>query len=52
MEGGGMKNEQRTPLFFFFFFFGHLLTPLRFVWGVPKWKFLPGKNRKMLLLPL
>ena len=36
-----MSNEQRT------FFFCHFLKPLKFVWVVPKWKFLWGKNWEM-----
>ena len=31
---------SRGLSFFFSFFFGHILKPLKIVWGVPKWKFL------------
>ena len=48
-EKQGMENlkffEQRTFFFFFFFFFAfHSLRPLKFVWGLQKWKILLGKN--------
>ena len=42
-EGKRYENEQRT----FFFFACHFLKPLKFVWGVPNWKFLRWKNREM-----
>ena len=58
MKGERYENEQGTFLFSFIYFFAcHFLKPLKFVWGVPKWKFLPGKrhftpgaNRKIFLL--
>ena len=34
-------------LFIYLFFARHFLKPLKFVWGVPKWKFLRGKNQEM-----
>ena len=33
---GGKYEMNREP---FFFFACHFLKPLKFVWGVPKWKF-------------
>ena len=39
-KGKGMKVSR----VFFFFFSCHFLKPLKFVWGVPKWKFLQGKK--------
>ena len=45
MEQERYENEQRTYFSFFFsfkktFFFAcHFLKPLKFVWGVPTWKF-------------
>ena len=36
-KGKRYEYESREPFFLFF-------KPLKFVWGVPKWKFLPGKN--------
>ena len=46
-EGGKLKMEggtaQRT-FFFFFFFAVHFSKPLKFVWGVPKWKISTGKK--------
>ena len=36
---------SRGPLFFLFCFFAdHFLKPLKFVWGLPKWKLLLGKK--------
>ena len=39
-----LQNEERTPPFFFFFFASHFSKPLKFVLGLPKWNFLPGKS--------
>ena len=42
MEGGkALQNDERTFSFFFFFFFFafHFSKPLKFVLGLPKWKF-------------
>ena len=41
----GMKLSRGRHFFFFFFFFAwHFLKPLKFVWVLPKRKFLPGEN--------
>ena len=45
MDGERYEKKQRTFSFFFSFFFAcHFLKPLKFVWGVPKWKFLRKKK--------
>ena len=41
-----MRKTSRGPCFFFFFCLS-FLKPLKFVWCVPKWKFVLGKNREM-----
>ena len=48
-RGKGMKMSRGPH-----FFACHFLKPLKFFWGVPKWKFLtvkkhftPGKNQEM-----
>ena len=41
-EEGKLQNEERTFFFFFFFAF-HFSKPLKFVLGLPKWKFSTGK---------
>ena len=47
LKGERYESEQRT--FSFSFFFGcHFLKPLKFVWGVPKWKFLQKKKKKKI----
>ena len=57
MEGESMKLSmklRRGPLFSFsfsflffsfLFFFFHFLKPLKFVWGVPKWKISTGGKK-------
>ena len=45
-EGENSKwkgREKYSTLAFFFFFFFNFLKPLKFVLGLQKWKFLPGK---------
>ena len=41
-----LKNEERT--FFFFFFAFHFSKRLKFVLGLPKWKFSTGKRHVTL----
>ena len=50
-EGGNSKCKGKKSIkmsrgiFFFFFFFAiYFLKPLKFVWDLPKWKFLLGKS--------
>ena len=43
MEEKRYENEQKT-FFSSSFFPCHFLKPLKFVWGLPKWEFLPGKR--------
>ena len=38
------QNEERTFFFFFFFFAFHFSKWLKFVLGLPKWKFATGKK--------
>ena len=53
MEGGKwrvekLQNEERTfnfDLFIYLFFASHLSKPLKFFFGLPKWKFSTGKKR-------
>ena len=41
-ERGGRSMKMSRGLFFFFAL--HFLKPLKFVWGVPKWKISTGKK--------
>ena len=43
-KGEGMKMSGGL---FSLFFSCHFFKTLKFVWGVPKWKFLRGKKMKM-----
>ena len=38
-----IQNEERPP-FFFFFFASHFSKSVKFVLGLPKWKFSTGKK--------
>ena len=38
------NEEMRRGPFFFFFFASHFSKPLKFVLGLPKWKFSTGKK--------
>ena len=42
-EGKLLQNEERT-FFFFFFFACHFSKPLKYVLGLPIWKFSTGKS--------
>ena len=53
MEGGKLGEDL-----FFFFFASHFSKPLKFVLGLPKWKFsngkkyfMPGKKSEKITLP-
>ena len=44
-EEGKLQNEKRTSFFFFFFCFSLFKTKrLKFVLGLPKWKFSAGEK--------
>ena len=54
-----LQNEEKVLFFFFFFFFFTFQKWMKFVFGLPKWKFstgkkhfTPGKKSGKMILPL
>ena len=41
-----VKGKEEKSFFVLFVCFVLFLKPLKLVWGLPKWKFLPGKSIK------
>ena len=43
-QNGKWRRKEGMGFFFFFFLLVTFSKPLKFVWGLPNWKFLPGKR--------